>query len=227
VYASIAEMGSMLVSTPNNLTTFSLIVARFPTAGGQYFWVSILAPRKNRRYLSYITGWLCAITWQTGLAGGAYFAGTLVQALLVLNQESYVAKPWQATLLILLFIFIALLFNTFLAKRLPLVEALFVFCHVLGVLIFIPVLVLSPRRSGGAPLVDFYNGGGWASNGLATMVGMTGPISALVGFDCSVHMGTLFLDWLLYPNTAQLKRPKMLLVGYHTHCLLDIRSMFY
>ena len=39
VYASIAELGSM-----------------FPTSGGQYYWVAVLAPRRYRRYLSFITG---------------------------------------------------------------------------------------------------------------------------------------------------------------------------
>jgi hypothetical protein len=31
-------------------------ISRFPTSGGQYFWVSVLAPRPYRRYLSYVTG---------------------------------------------------------------------------------------------------------------------------------------------------------------------------
>jgi amino acid transporter len=177
----------------------------FPTSGGQYFWVSILAPRSSRRYLSYITGmffsgcsspayslgWLCAITWQTGLAGSAYFAGTIIQGLIVLNQPDYVFQRWHGTLLTLLFIVVALLFNTLLARRLPMVEGIFVLFHVLGVFIFLPLWILAPRRDAGSPLVDFFNGGGWSSNGLATMVGATGPIGALIGFDCSVHMGTL------------------------------------
>jgi amino acid transporter len=154
-------------------------------------------------YLSYYTcflsylgtysniGWLCAITWQTGVAGGAYLAGTAVQALFVLNIETYIYQRWHGSLLTLGFIFIAIFFNTLLARKLPTIEAIFVFCHILGVAIFIPLLVLSPKAEGGSPLVEFFNQGGWASTGLATMVGSIGPATALIGFDCSVHMGML------------------------------------
>ena len=56
VYASIAEMGSMSVSIPRSYHVNLPTASRFPTSGGQYYWVAILAPRKARRYLSYITG---------------------------------------------------------------------------------------------------------------------------------------------------------------------------
>jgi hypothetical protein len=76
------------------------------------------------------------------------------------------------------------------------VEGLFVIMHILGVVIFIPLWVLAPRR-GGSPVVEFYNGGGWTSNGLSTMIGTVGPAAALIGFDCSVHMGMLSLTLCL------------------------------
>jgi amino acid transporter len=68
------------------------------------------------------------------------------------------------------------------------VEGLFVIFHVIGIVIFIPVLVLSKKAQGSSPLTEFYNPGGWASNGLATMIGSAAPLTALIGFDCSVHM---------------------------------------
>jgi amino acid transporter len=109
----------------------------------------------------------------------------------VLNIETYNYQRWHGSLLTLAFLFVAIFFNTLLARKLPLVESLFVFCHILGVAIFIPILVLSPKREGGSPLVEFFNGGGWASNGLATLVGTASPASSLIGFDCSIHMGML------------------------------------
>jgi hypothetical protein len=84
--------------------------------------------------------------------------------------------------------FLSVIFNTVLARRLPMLEAILVFCHVLGVVVFVPLWILSPRASGGAPIVEFYNPSGWASNGLATLVGVSGPITSLIGFDCSIHM---------------------------------------
>jgi len=129
VYSSIAELGSM-----------------FPASGGQYYWVALLAPHRYRRYLSYITGWLCAITWQTGVAGSAYMSGTIIQGLLVLNVKSYDYHRWHGTLLTLAIVAVAILFNTLLVRRLPMVQGLFVFTHILGgIVLFIAPLVLSPR----------------------------------------------------------------------------------
>jgi hypothetical protein len=193
----------------------------FPTSGGQYYWVAVLAPRRYRRYLSYITGklypshllsltystigWLCAITWQTSLAGCAYIAGTLVQGLIIQNLgTAYNFQRWHGSLLTLVFILLAIVFNTFLARKLPLLEVLFVIFHILGVVIFIPVWVFSPRRDvqGGSPLIEFYNAGGWVSNGLATMVGTIAPVAGLIGLDCSVHMGMLSLEFHLLSLTS-------------------------
>jgi hypothetical protein len=92
---------------------------------------------------------------------------------------------------------VSIVFNTLLARKLPLVEGLFIFCHILGVLIFIVFWMLLPTRIGGGPLVEFYNGGGWSSNGLATMVGTVGPITSLIGFDCSIHMCMSILEPIL------------------------------
>jgi hypothetical protein len=139
---------------------------------------------------SYI-GWLTATTWQSGCGGSAYFVGTIIQALFVQNIPNYVYERWQGSLIGLGALLLAVLFNTFLAKRLPMVEGLFVFCHVLGILLFIPLWILSPRREGGSPLVEFYNPNGWATTGIAFWVGSSPPVSALIGFDCSVHMGML------------------------------------
>ena len=71
------------------------------------------------------------------------------------------------------------------------VEGIFVFCHILGIIIFIPLWFLSPKRPGGSPLVEFYNSGGWSSVGLVTLIGSLARPSALIGFDCSVHMGMI------------------------------------
>jgi choline transport protein len=132
---------------------------------------------------------LCAVTWQTSIAAASFFFGTLIQALFVLNIPDYVFHRWHGSLIALAYLILAVIFNTLLARKLPMIEGVFVICHILGIVIMIPLLVYSPRREGGSPLVDFYNPSGWASNGLATMVGSVGPVTCLIGFDCSVHMG--------------------------------------
>jgi hypothetical protein len=55
VYASLAEVASMS-----------------PTAGGQFHWVSELAPPRFQKGLSYTTGWLLTLGWQTFLCGVSF-----------------------------------------------------------------------------------------------------------------------------------------------------------
>jgi len=77
---------------------------------------------------------------------------------------------------------------------------------------------LSPLRSGGSPLTEFYNPGGWSSNGVATLVGMAGPLSALIGFDCSVHMAEEAKD-------SSRTVPVTLLAGYASNVVLGFFAL--
>jgi Amino acid permease len=155
-----------------------------------------------------------------------------MQGLFILHYPSYDPKPWHASLITLAYLAIAVLFNTFCAAGLPMLEAGLVFLHILGVFIFIPVWVLSPKREGGAPLVDFYNPGGWSSDGVATLVGAAPIITTLIGFDCSVHMGMLSSQpvayfaylFLLAEEAKDSSRnvPYTLLSGYGVNVLLGL-----
>lgn len=119
----------------------------------------------------------------------------MVQGLISLNDESYVSHPWHGTLLSIAAITFAIIFNTVLAAKLPLVEGIVLVLHIVGFLgIAVPLWVLAPKASGRV-LVEFSDNGGWSSMGIAAMIGLQTPLTALIGYDCSVHMckQTLFL----------------------------------
>jgi hypothetical protein len=132
---------------------------------------------------------LCTASWLTGISSSAFLAGTIIQGLFVLNLPSYNFQNWHGTLLVIGIAFVCIIFNTVLAKKLPLVEGILVFLHLIGVVLVIPLWVLSPVRKGGAVLTEYYNGGGWSSNGVSTLIGMLPVVLSLLGLDCSVHMG--------------------------------------
>ncbi|KAJ6183696.1 hypothetical protein N7519_004997 [Penicillium mononematosum] len=178
VFLSLAEMASMA-----------------PTSGGQYHWVSEFAPPSCQKFLSYITGWLCAMGWQCAIVSIAYLAGTIIQGLIVLNHPEYGMERWHGTLLVIAITLFSIIFNTFLAKRLPFVEVLILILHVCGLFaIIIPLWVLGPRRSAKQVFTEFNNGGEWNSAGTATLVGFSTTITALIGYDCAVHMSEEIKD---------------------------------
>ena len=57
---------------------------------------------------------------------------TQVQGIIALNDATYVPKAWHATLMIIAVAAIAILFNTFFAKKLPLIEGVILIIHVFG-----------------------------------------------------------------------------------------------
>ncbi|MCJ1249806.1 hypothetical protein MMC30_007032 [Trapelia coarctata] len=164
-----------------------------PTSGGQYHWVSEFAPKSSQKFLSYITGWICVMGWQTGITSVAFLAGTQIQGLLVLNYPDYEFQRWHGTVLVIAVTSFAMIFNTFAASRLPVVEAIVLVLHILGFFaILIPLWVLAPRNTGlndsTTVFTQFTNGGEWPTTGVACMVGMLSPIFTILGADAATHM---------------------------------------
>ncbi|CAF9924971.1 MAG: hypothetical protein HETSPECPRED_005709 [Heterodermia speciosa] len=195
-YASLAEMASMA-----------------PSAAGQYHWVSEFAPPRYQKFLSYIVGWICMMGWQAGLLSVGFIVGTIIQGLIVLNNPSYVFERWHGTLLVWAITAFCVVFNTFLAKRLPAIEGVVLVIHMLGLFaVIVPLWILSPRATAAEALLTFTNGGGWPTTGLSAMIGLLTPMGSLCGFDCAVHMSEEVEDagrtvprsimWSVYLNGA-------------------------
>lgn len=115
--------------------------------------------------------------------------GGILQGLIALNKADYVYEPFHATLLSIGVVTFSVVFNTSLAERLPLIEGIILIFHLIGFfVIIIPLWVMGPRGDPNTVLLKFTNDGGWSSKGLAAMVGLTSPMSVLIGYDCSVHL---------------------------------------
>lgn len=134
------------------------------------------------------SGWLSAIGWQVFLASVCFMQAGMIQGLIVLNNPSYVSRPWHGTLLTIAAVCFAIIFNTLLAVKLPLIEGIVLVIHIAGFLaVIIPLWIMAPRAPGSA-LLDFQNNGGWSTMGISAMIGLQTPLTALIGYDCSVHM---------------------------------------
>ena len=137
-----------------------------PTSGGQYHWVSEFAPERAQKFLSYLTGvspwspffhrdeanrltgWVCVLGWQTNITSVAFIAALQIQSLMVIFDSDYVFERWQGTLLIIAIGFVSIIFNSYLAKRLPLVENIILVLHITGFFaILIPLWAMAPRNS--------------------------------------------------------------------------------
>ncbi|MCJ1393349.1 hypothetical protein MMC18_006222 [Xylographa bjoerkii] len=176
-------IGSLAVFSP-----LSELVSMAPTAGGQYHWVSMLAPPTSQKFFSYITGWLTVCGWQGTLASAAFLSATLIQGLAVLNNMEYVSQPYQATLLFWAVISFAVFMNAIGGTLLPKFEGFILILHILGFsAILIPLIVLGDHQ-GPSEVFDLFLNTNWPTQGLSFMVGITGSLFVFVGANGAIHM---------------------------------------
>lgn len=137
-------------------------------------------------------GWLCTLGWQAPAASAAFLCGTQIQGLLVLNHPgSYIAQPWHGTLLTIAVSLVSVVFNTVLARALPLAEGVVLVIHVFAWLGIVATLwAVAPMGDAAAVLTTFADRGWWGGNdaGASTLVGITACILPLIGADAAVHI---------------------------------------
>ncbi|CAG8950590.1 hypothetical protein HYFRA_00002799, partial [Hymenoscyphus fraxineus] len=166
-------------------------------------WVSILAPDSFGKFLSYLTGWITLIGWQSGLASVAFLGASILQGLVVLNHDEYMPTRWQGTLIFYAIIAFIVFVNTYLARWLPKIEGLVLCIHILGFFaVLIPLVYLAPHSSSEDVFKTFRNGGGWSSDGISFFVGLVTSIFSFLGADSACHMGkeTTFLQKVFSPD---------------------------
>ena len=170
--ASLAEMASMA-----------------PTSGGQYHWVSMLAPPRYSALLSWITGWNAVLGWIANLTSGVWFTATMIQGLLVLNYPSYIYERWHGTLILFAALLCCVIVNTLLGRIFPHIETFALVLHLAGFFaILIPLVVLAPKGSPSFVFAQFTDLAGWKSNGLAWFIGLISSNLPFVGLDGPCHL---------------------------------------
>ncbi|KAF2171481.1 hypothetical protein M409DRAFT_18598 [Zasmidium cellare ATCC 36951] len=203
-----AIWGYLIVICGLFLSTLSMaeMASMAPTAGGQYHWVSEFAPKNYQKVLSYITGWLCVLGWQTALCSTAYSGALSVQGIISLNLPNYSNAAWQGVLLTIAIVLSTIAFNTILLRKLPTFEGIMFTLHIFAFVAVIVVLwVMGDRAPASETFTQFSDYSGWGSYGTALFVGTLAATGSLVGSDCSAHLAeeTQDASWVL-PRTMVL-----------------------
>ncbi|KAI7321608.1 amino acid transporter [Hortaea werneckii] len=160
-----------------------------PTSAGQYHWVSEFSPPGWQRFLSFCTGWLSTMAWQSVVAVDCYIIAGIIQALIQLGHPEYDPTRWQATLLTIATAVGLCLFNIFAASQLSSLEGVFAVCHVF---LFVPIVVmlwiLAPTSTPQEAFFTFTNQGGWPSTALSLLIGQVPMIFTTLGSDSVTHL---------------------------------------
>ncbi|KAI9041300.1 amino acid transporter [Aspergillus affinis] len=165
------------------------LASMFPSAGGQYHWAFLLAPRSSRRFLSHVTGSICILAWTAGPTATIFLAGSVLQNAVAMNIPEYDPKGWHVTFIMWGVLLICTVLNTWLGMILPVIEVFILIVHVLGFFaVLIPLVYLGPRADPRSVFTLSFNYGGWHDITLATFIGLKGTVAAFLGTDGAVHM---------------------------------------
>lgn len=96
--------------------TLAELASVYPTAGGQYHFTSIMAPKRFNRSLSYVCGMIATVSW---VICSASVASITSQAIASIAEfyNGYKANAWQLFLISQALNVFALGYNLFLLKR--------------------------------------------------------------------------------------------------------------
>ncbi|KAI0451669.1 amino acid/polyamine transporter I [Xylaria acuta] len=201
--------------------TLSELVSMAPTSGGQYHWVSMLAPPSCRKFLGYTTAWLSLIGWQALVASGAYLTSALVQGLIILTHPSYLAtmQNWHSTLLYWAVILFSSSINICIGSVLAKFQGIVLVIHILGFFgIVLSITLIGQPLNSEAVWDTWLNLGGWPTQSLSFSIGIIGNVLAFGGADGAIHMSEEI-------RNAAVVVPRSLLTGVMINGILGFAMM--
>lgn len=207
------------LSTLSVYTVIAELASMAPIAGGQYYWVYMLAPMRWKKVSSYLIGWLTSLAWIATIATETIFLGTMIEGLITLNNISFVQQRWQNTLLAWASVAGTFFINVVIPNILPRFEIAILVLHLSGfVAIMATLLALAPKKSADFVFHTSLNEGGWPTQGLSYCVGFIGNIATFVGADASVHMAEEV-------SNAATVIPQAIITGMSLNSLLGLAMM--
>ncbi|KAF2098757.1 amino acid transporter [Rhizodiscina lignyota] len=169
--------------------TMAELASVYPTAGGQYHFVSILTPKSLNRGLSYICGLLTNFSWIAIGASVLMIPSMQITALVSLYRPTYVVKAWHEFLIYEGFGLVILLYNLFAVKKLPRTHDV---GFVLTLTLFVAttltfVIRSSPKANNDFVWATFTNFTGWP-DGVCFLTSLLTTCFIFAGLDASLHM---------------------------------------
>ena len=100
-----------------NGATLAELASVYPTAGGQYHFTSILAPKRYSKGLSYTCGLIAMFSWIVATASVAVLLAQMLLAVALNYHDSYELKSWHTFLVYMAFNTFAAIYNLVLLRK--------------------------------------------------------------------------------------------------------------
>lgn len=172
--------------------TLSELASAMPNAGGQYYWTQKLAPPKYAPFFSYMCG---AFAWAGSVFTSASVTVSIATSLVGMyvlgkNDPNRSVETWEVFVTYEIVNLVLVVFNIW-EKPLPRISQGSLYMSLLAFTI-ITITVLA-KSSGNFQdphfvFVEFSNGTGWSSSGIAFIVGLINPNWSFSCLDAATHL---------------------------------------
>ncbi|KAJ5980553.1 hypothetical protein N7481_007851 [Penicillium waksmanii] len=165
-------------------------LSTYPTAGGQYHWVAVIAWPKWVPILSWVTGWINVAGWIALVATNSLLSSQLIVGVISLMHPSYDPQRWHQFLIYVGLTMGAFCINGFMNSILPVIyRGAFTWSIGGFVIVSITVLACSSPDYNSASFVfgNFVNSTGWP-DGVAWLLGLLQGGLGVTAFDAVAHM---------------------------------------
>ena len=167
----------------------SEIASAFPTSGGQYHFVHILAPKKHQRFAAFVIGWMNLLGWSVALCSGVSVAAASIVGLIAFWSEAFKATQWQLYLFYLVTASLSIL-PLFLANQwIPKILQASLAFSVTGFVTVFGLVLAMRKQSQPFSFVLWPQAGtsGWAT-GPAWVMGISNSMYAFTATDAVIHI---------------------------------------
>ncbi|KAL6404534.1 hypothetical protein AUP68_13927 [Ilyonectria robusta] len=174
---------------------------------GGYDWAAHLAPKSQAPLISWITGWFTMFGWISTTASMCFLCGTMLQAIVIFNVETYEPKLWHATLIFYAITLLAFVMTTYATKIFPLLEKIVLALHVGLFIVLVSVLTAkAPKHPAEFVFTTFFNYTGWDNDVIVWCIGMSSITFVFAAYDGATHLSEELQD-------AQRSLPKIILAS--------------
>lgn len=165
-------------------------LSAYPTAGGQYHWVAVIAPEKWRPLLSYITGWINTSGWIALIAAGGLLGSQFIFGIIALEHPDFVPQRWQQFLIYSAYNLFSFIVNAFLNSSLNIFNQFTIVWSTVGFIIIciVALSTAAPNFNSASTVFSlFINETGWP-DGVAWLLGLLQGGLALTAFVSIEHV---------------------------------------
>lgn len=160
-------------------------LSAYPTAGGQYHWVAVIAWERWVPILSWTTGWINVSGWIALTATGGLLGSQVITGIVSFMDPGYETQRWHQFLIYIAYTLTAFFVNAFATRLLPLVTKAAFIWSICGfaVMSITALACASPNyQSGDFVYREFINETGWP-DGVAWLLGLLQGALGLTAFD--------------------------------------------